>query len=76
MQHDSRHLGPIRALGLGIEEAQISDEMFVIVISQTVSVRSLVGNRWIERRLGHDHSASIFNTSLPWRAKTQRERLS
>jgi hypothetical protein len=60
MQHNSRHLSPIHALGLRIEEAKVSAEEMVIVISDNISVRSLIGNRWIGRWLGHDHSASTF----------------
>jgi hypothetical protein len=32
VQHYSRHLGPIRALSVGIEEAEIGDQVFLVVI--------------------------------------------
>jgi hypothetical protein len=32
VQHDAGHFGPIRAFELGIDETQIRDEMFVVII--------------------------------------------
>jgi hypothetical protein len=32
VQHDAGHFGPIRAFGVGIEQTQIRDEMFVVII--------------------------------------------
>ena len=32
VQHDTRHLGPIGALSVGIEEAEIGDHVFLVVI--------------------------------------------
>jgi hypothetical protein len=32
VQHDAGHFVPIRALGVGIEQTQIRDEMFVVII--------------------------------------------
>jgi hypothetical protein len=61
VQHDAGHFGPIRAFGVGIEQTQIRDEMFVIIVGQTVGHRGLVGNRGIERRLGHDHVRLCFS---------------
>src|SRR6202521_4741477 len=65
VQHDARHFGPICAIGFGIKKAQIGDEMFVVVAGQLVSVRSLVGNRRIERRLGLDHVRLSFPYEAP-----------
>jgi len=32
VQHDAGHFGPIRAFELGIDETQIRDEMFVVIV--------------------------------------------
>ncbi len=32
VQHYARRLGPIRALGVGVEEAEIGDQVFLVVI--------------------------------------------
>jgi hypothetical protein len=32
MQHNSRHFRPIGAFGVSIEQAQIGDEMFAVII--------------------------------------------
>src|SRR5260370_42195368 len=53
VQHYSRHLGPIRALGVGIEEPEIGDQVFLVVTSENVSLRSLIINGRIEGRLAH-----------------------
>src|ERR1700693_3551368 len=55
VQHNLGGLGPISAICLGIEETQISDEVFLVVTGQKVGVRSLVGHGWIERRPGLRH---------------------
>jgi hypothetical protein len=49
MQHDAGNLDPIRARDLGIEQAKVGDEMTKIVVRQNVSIRRLVGDRWIGR---------------------------
>ena len=36
VQHDAGHFGPIRAFGVGIEQTQVRDEMFVVIVGQTV----------------------------------------
>jgi hypothetical protein len=56
VQHYSRHLGPIRALSVGIKEAKIGDQVFLVITSESVSLRDLVGDRRIKRRLAHDYS--------------------
>jgi hypothetical protein len=55
VQDDTRNLGPIRTLSLGVEEPQIGNEMLLIVTGQNVGLGGLVGNWGIKRRLGHDH---------------------
>jgi hypothetical protein len=60
VQDDPSHLCPVGAFGVGIEQAQIGDEMFVVITGQIASRRGLVSNRWIERRLGHDHVRPCF----------------
>ena len=32
MQHNSRHFGPVCTFGVGIEQAQIGDQMFLVII--------------------------------------------
>jgi len=49
MQHDPGNLGPIRARDLSIEQAKVGDEMTKVVVRQNVSIRRLVGDRWIGR---------------------------
>src|SRR5258708_18674638 len=44
VQHYARHLGPIRALGVGVEEAEIGDQVFLVVSTENVSLGSLVVN--------------------------------
>jgi hypothetical protein len=53
VQHYSCHLGPIRALGVGVEEPEIGDQVFLVVSSENVSLRSLIINGRIEGRLAH-----------------------
>jgi hypothetical protein len=60
VQHDAGHFVPIRTFGVGIEQTQIRDEMFVVIGGQTVGHRGLVGNRGIEWRLGHDRVRLCF----------------
>jgi hypothetical protein len=55
VQDDTRNLGPIRTLSFGVEEAQIGNEMLLIVPGKNVGLGGLVGNWGIKRRLGHDH---------------------
>ena len=55
VQHDPCHFGPVSTFGVGIEQAQIGDQMVVVITGQVVSRWGLVGNRQIEWPLGHDH---------------------
>src|ERR1700674_3605162 len=70
VEHDARNFGPIGAIGFGIKKTQIGDEMFVVVAGQFVSMRSLVGNRRIERRPWLDHVRPQF--SIRWSRPSQR----
>jgi hypothetical protein len=42
--YDTRNLGPIRTLSLGVEETQIGNEMLLIVTGKNVGLGGLVGN--------------------------------
>ena len=53
VQHNGRHLGPIRALCVGVEEAQICNEMLLVVAGQDVGVWSSIGYGRRGRRLWH-----------------------
>jgi hypothetical protein len=49
VQDDPRHLGPVGAFCVGIEETEIRDEMLAVVSSEIVSLWSLFGYGRIER---------------------------
>jgi hypothetical protein len=55
VQDDTRDFGPIRTLGIGVEEAEVGNKMLLVVTGKDLSLGGLVGNWGIERRLGHDH---------------------
>jgi hypothetical protein len=55
VQHDTRDFGPIRTLGIGIEEPEVGNKMLLVITGKDLSLGGLVSNRGIERRLGHDH---------------------
>ena len=55
VQHDPGDVRPVGTFGVRIEQTQIGDEMFLVVPGQISRRRGLVGNRGVERRLGHDH---------------------
>ena len=59
VQHQPRYPGPIGAFGFGIKKPKVGDEMVLVVGSQGLGVRSKIGDRRIERRLGHRQSASF-----------------
>ena len=59
VQNDPRYFGPLGALCIRIEEAQIGHEMFLVVTSQDITLRSLVVYRWIEWRRAHVRSCSV-----------------
>jgi hypothetical protein len=60
VQDDPSHLCPVGTFGVGVEQAQIGDEMFVVITGQIASRWGLVSNRRIEWRPGHDLSALVF----------------
>jgi hypothetical protein len=49
VQDDPRHLGPVGAFCVGIEETEIRDEMLAVVSSEIVGLWSLFGYGRIER---------------------------
>src|ERR1700704_1489883 len=59
VQDDPRHLGPVGAFCVGIEETEIRDEMLAVVSSEIVSLWSLFGYGRIERRLAHVWPCSL-----------------
>src|SRR5262245_29216136 len=56
VQHYARHLGPIRTLGVGVEEPEIGDQVLLVITGENVSLGDLVGDERIKQRLAHDHS--------------------
>ena len=61
MQYNSRDLTPIGTLGVGIEQAQISHQMFLIVACQCRGSWRRVGNIGIEGRAPHLASSVTAN---------------
>jgi hypothetical protein len=55
MQHNPRYLAPIRALGVGVEEPQISHNMFLVVARQRRGGGRHVSNIGVERGLLNWH---------------------
>jgi hypothetical protein len=74
LQDDTRNLGPIRTLSLGVEEAQIGNEMVLIVAGKNVGLGDLVGN-WGIKRFGHDHyhHCPEGEREPSWQGARQRE---
>jgi len=75
VQHYSRHLSPIRAFSIGIKEAKIGDEVFLVITSEHVSLRSLIVNGRIERRLVHGRLYSygwLIKAVLNWTISARR----
>jgi hypothetical protein len=64
VQDDPRDFRPVRTLRVGIEQAQISDEMFVVVTGQIARGGGLISDGGIERRLGHDHVRLVAKAGL------------
>ena len=56
LQNDPCNFRPIRTLGIGIEEPQISDEVLLIIPRQCVNERRRISYCWGEWRLWHDTS--------------------
>jgi hypothetical protein len=59
MKHDPRRLSPICPGGICVKKAEISDEMFFIITGQRVRIRRPIGDRRIERWLGHNRPSLI-----------------
>ncbi|MGJ4888861.1 hypothetical protein ACQR1Y_11735 [Bradyrhizobium sp. HKCCYLRH3099] len=57
MQHDAGHLAPVGSRLGGIEQAEIRDEMLLVVFGQDIIGRRQVGDIWIKWRLLHQHSS-------------------
>jgi hypothetical protein len=55
VQHNACDLGPIRTFGGRVEEAEIGNEMLLVVAGKNVSLGRLVSNWGIKRRFGHDY---------------------
>lgn len=54
VQHDLRHLAPVRPLLIRIEHTQIRDDMLLVVDRKHGIRRRDVGNVWISRRFLHN----------------------
>lgn len=48
-KHDVRDLSPVRAIGVGVEEAQIGDGMAQVVVGDLVRRRWCILKRWSTR---------------------------
>ena len=46
VEYDTRHFGPIRAFGIGVEKPQIGDEVLLVVPRQRSGCRGSVSNFW------------------------------
>ncbi len=57
MQNDPRDLPPIRAFRIGIEKAQISDEMLLVVAGENIGRRSSI--RYWRIELGWLHESAL-----------------
>src|SRR2546421_5054500 len=56
VQDETARLGPVRSVGLGINEPEISDKVLLVVGGQSLGVWGAIGHRRIERRLSHETS--------------------
>jgi hypothetical protein len=62
VQDDARHFGPVRTFRVGIKQAQIGHEMFFVISGQIAGRGGLIGNRGIERWLGHNQARLYLPT--------------
>ncbi|GFE97673.1 hypothetical protein DmGdi_27460 [Gluconobacter sp. Gdi] len=53
VQHYAGHLAPVGAIGLGIQQAEIGDEMLFVVAGETGCFRGAVGDGRVKRGLLH-----------------------
>ena len=63
MQDDAGYLGPVRAVPLGVEQAQIGHEMRLVVQSDVGTIRRLVIDIGIKFKL-YTHGALSFPTDI------------
>ncbi len=59
MQDDASYLGPVRAVPLGVEQAQIGHEMGLVIQSDVGTIRRLVIHIGIKLKL-YAHGAPSF----------------
>ena len=71
VEHDARHLGPVRIVSLGIKNSEIGDEVFHVVAGEGIYVRNLVSTVRIERcsQLRHGDGTHVIweDSTLPMR---------
>src|SRR5262249_62039789 len=63
VQDETGRLGPVRSVGLGIKEPEISDKVLLVVGGQSLGVWGSIGHRRIERRVGDEkaqHAGEII----------------
>src|SRR2546429_2200573 len=67
VQDETGRLGPVRPVGLGIKEPEISDKVLLVVGGQSLGVWGSIGHRRIERRVGAEkaHLAGRENIDRP-----------
>lgn len=53
VEHDPRDLGPVGAVLFGVEQAEISDQVLLVIAGQDRRGRRVIGDIRIERRLLH-----------------------
>jgi hypothetical protein len=53
MQDNARDVTPIGTISVGIKEAHVRDQVFVVIRRKDRVGRRDIGNVWIERRLLH-----------------------
>ena len=58
VQHDPRNLFPIGAVGFGVEQAQIRDQVELVIAGQSGRSRRRVGDIWVERGFLHGRSGN------------------
>ena len=63
MQDDAGYLGPVRAVPIGVEQAQIGHEMRLVVNGDVGAIRRFVIDIGIKFKL-HTHGALSFRTDI------------
>lgn len=59
VEHDPGDLAPVGTLGLGIQQAEIGNEVLFVVAGETGRFRDAVGDRRVERGLLHDGADQV-----------------